>query len=294
MGARALQAGLRMQKPAVSAPMSVESHGETHVGRKRRQNQDQFLIADLSKSMLIRQTSLPRADQPRIMSGVEGKLFAVADGMGGHASGEVASQLAIRTVTEFVLNTMPWFFQLDAHGEDDLSEVLKAGLERCQAALTADSALHPSHSGMGTTLTLAYVLAPAMYVVHAGDSRCYILRGGDLRQITKDHTLAQRMVEAGTLAPEQADHSDFGHVLYNAIIANGTSELRPEVYKAVIARGDQVLLCSDGLTLHVSNQEIARILSRAASAEEACRRLVEQANEMGGRDNITAVVARFT
>src|SRR3954452_16650592 len=150
--------------------------------------------------MLIHQTSLSHEDHSRLFSDTQGKVFLVADGMGGESAGEVASALAVETATRYLLNTMPWFFRLGGQAEtDSLNGELRAALEACQRSVE-QAATTPGRSRMGTTLTMAYLYWPRLYVVHAGDSRCYLLRGGRLEQITKDHTVAQRMVDEGAMS----------------------------------------------------------------------------------------------
>jgi protein phosphatase len=269
----------------------MDCHGLSDVGRKRRVNEDQFLVADLSKSMLIHQTSLSHEDHSRLFSGSQGKLFLVADGMGGESAGEVASALAVETVTRYLLNTMPWFFRLEQGQENDLNDELRRTLEACQRSVES-AASAPGRGRMGTTLTMAYLLWPRLYVVHAGDSRCYLLRSGRLEQVTKDHTVAQRLVESGALSPREAEGSRWSHVLYNCI-GGGTSEIHPDVYRATMEAGDVLMLCSDGLSKVVPDETLRQELARDRSAEQTCRRLVDLANEAGGPDNVTVVVARF-
>jgi len=270
----------------------MDVFGLSDVGKVREVNEDQFLIADLNKSMLIHQTSLNLDDHTRLFGGSQGKLLLVADGMGGHVAGQRASSLAVDTITRYVLNTMSWFMQLGAEQEDDLREELKSALERCQERIEDEAAQQRAHRGMGTTLTLAYLLWPRLYVVHAGDSRCYLLRGGRLEQITTDHTVAQQMVAAGALPAEKAPETRWSHVLWNCI-GGGSHELSPEVHKVTLQIGDTLLLCTDGLSGEVGNDRILEILRLNVSAEETCRRLVEAAHQVGAPDNITAVVARF-
>jgi protein phosphatase len=246
--------------------------------------------------MLLQQTTLEIEDQTQINGGFQGKLLLVADGMGGQVAGDRASALAVRTVTNYVLNTMPWFFRLDSQHEDDLKEELAAALERCQAVVRADSYDRPERRGMGTTVTMAYLLWPRLYVVHAGDSRCYLLRGDELRQLTTDHSMAQQLVDQGTMAPEEAEESRWAHVLYKAIVADRSSKsskLSPDVYKARLQGDDTLLLCTDGLTKHVPDEVIAASLASTEPVDRVCRRLVEAANADGGTDNTTVVVARF-
>lgn len=270
----------------------MDCFGLTDVGSRRPTNEDQFLIADLNKSMLIHQTSLSHEDHTRLFGGSQGKLLLVADGMGGHAEGKQASQIAVQTMANYVLNTMPWFFRLEEGRESDLHEELKLALEECQRSIESAAATNPQRRGMGTTLTMAYILWPRLYVVHAGDSRCYLLRGSRLEQVTTDHTIAQRMVEKGILDAREAQESRWSHVLWNCV-GGGTHELNPDVYKATLQIGDSLLLCSDGLTACMEPHQIAELLQKKLSAEQTCRQLVDTANSAGSPDNLTVVVAHF-
>ena len=209
---------------------TVDAFGATVVGRKRDANEDQYLVAELSKSMLIHQTSLAHADHQRLIGGAQGKLFIVADGMGGHAGGNVASSVAVDTVARSILNMMPWFFGLTESREDDLVEELKSVLKRCQKSVDRAAEGHPGHSRMGTTLTMAYVLWPRLYVVHAGDNRCYLVRGPEIEQITRDHTIAQRLVDQDVLSAEKAARTKWSSILWNAI-GGGEGTVAPEAYR---------------------------------------------------------------
>lgn len=270
--------------------------GRTHVGMRRTTNEDQFLIADLNKSMRVLQTSLGLDHQTRMFGTSQGKLLVVADGMGGHEAGERASQLAVDSVVTYILNTMPWFFRLNERNDQAFRDELQASLHHCQHALELDVEAVPQRRGMGTTLTMAYLLWPRVYVVHAGDSRCYLLRHNELRQITRDHTLAQLAKE--TLGEsEDPDERDEGggqgrNTLWNAISANDEG-LTPEVYTADIQLGDALLLCTDGLYKHVRRERLTALLGREQSSDDVCQAMIDEANQNGGSDNITVVVARF-
>lgn len=270
----------------------MDCYGCTDIGRVRQTNEDQFLIADLNKSLLVRQTSLSHEDHTHLFGGSQGALLLVADGMGGHAAGKQASTLAVQTLEHYLLNTMPWFFQLREDQENDLLDELKSAMEACQNSIERAAAARPEQRGMGTTLTMAYLLWPRLYVVHVGDSRCYLLRPPRLLQITKDQTMAQQLVEKSVLTPEEAPHSRWSHVLWSCL-GGHSRQFSVEVYKATLAVGDMLLLCSDGLTGQVRDDEVSRLLQQGGSAKETCRRLVAAANEAGGPDNITVVVARF-
>jgi protein phosphatase len=200
--------------------------------------------------------------------------------------------LAIDSVTTYVLNNVPWFFQLHEDPQDDFLDQLTSALEHCQARMSTEGNSIPTHKGMATTITLAYIVWPRLYVVHVGDSRCYLFRNSKLKQVTKDHTMAQQFVEKGVLDPEDAEKSQWSDVVWN-VVGGSSDELLPEVYKAEIRIGDTVLLCTDGLTNHVSDEQISELLNAKVDIESVCHRLVDAANNAGGTDNITVVVARF-
>ena len=259
--------------------------GLSDQGRVRKTNEDQFLVAELSKSMLVHQTSLAMDDSTRLSGRRPGYLFLVADGVGGRPAGKEASRLAVDSIIRTVLGTMPWFFRLEDH-EEDLEEELKRMLKTCQTKIEADALENPSRTGMGTTLTMAYVIWPRLYVVHVGDARAYLFRETGLSQITEDHTVAQ------ALSPSAAVPSPYRMVLWN-VLGGGTTEVSPSVYKATLKERDVILLATDGLGRHVPDDRIADMLKDACSAREAATKLVAAANEGGGRDNTTVVVARF-
>jgi serine/threonine protein phosphatase PrpC len=272
----------------------ADCFGLTDRGRVRDSNEDQFLVAELSKSLLVEQTSLDAADQTRLFGGPPGRLFLVADGMGGERGGRRASRLVVETLTEWVLETMHWFFRLQDGSEVDLVEELKGALAECQQVVETAAAADPDRGRMGTTLTLAYLLWPRLYVIHVGDSRCYLFRGGQLDRITRDQTVAQRLVDEGMLPAEEVETSRWTHVLYSCISGRPHS-LQADVYKSTLEPGDTLLVCTDGLTKHVPDTSLVEQLGRVGGegAEAIARRLVAAANEAGGKDNITAVVAHF-
>jgi serine/threonine protein phosphatase PrpC len=269
----------------------MDCSGLTDAGRVRDGNDDQYLIASLSKSMQVHQTSLDLDEQTRLFGASQGKLLLVADGVGGGpAGGRRASTLAVNSLTTYLLNTMDWFFRLRQDREDEFLGELKAALEYCQDRIRAEAERIPERRGMGTTLTLAYLAWPRLYVVHAGDSRCYLLRGGRLRQLTRDHALGGEPL--GRDAPEENGGPAWGRVLWN-VVGGSSDELTVEVYRAELTLGDTLLLCTDGLTKQVPDAQIARLLSAEVPSAETCRHLVDAANSAGGADNVTVVVAHF-
>ncbi len=182
--------------------LTVRTHGRTDPGRVRPDNQDQFLIAVLNKSLQVLQTSL--SDAPGACSSVVGHLFVVADGVGGSAGGQRASALAVSTIETFMVDTLHWCFQLRGPDKDGLLRDFQQALEQANARVVRESRRRPELHGMGTTLTVAYSLGHELFVAHVGDSRCYLLRGGMLYRLTRDHTLVAEMVRRGVLTDEQS------------------------------------------------------------------------------------------
>ncbi len=273
----------------------ILSAGRTDVGRKRESNQDQYLIADLNKSMLVHSTSLNLETQSRLYGMSHGKLFMVADGMGGHQGGNRASMLAVDLLINQLLNSMHWSMQLDkghADREQRFISDLKEMLQRAHEAIERESSTDSKRKGMGTTLTLAYVIWPWMYVVHAGDSRCYLMRGEQMQQLTRDHTVSNQLVEKGGMTHAEAIKSPWSNVLYNALGA-GASEVVADVHKYSLEAHDVILLCTDGLYRYVSDEEMQNMLLNEAEPAECCRSLIELANFRGGADNSTVIVARL-
>jgi serine/threonine protein phosphatase PrpC len=268
----------------------MDCYGLSDVGKVLEVNGDQFLIADLIKSMRVHKTSLTLDDQTQLLGQSQGVLLLVADGMGGQGSGKQASSIAVHSLTTYVLNSMHWFFRLRQDSDHDFQDDLRSALEHCQQQVFAASEKVPEREGMGTTLTMAYLIWPRLYVLHVGDSRCYLFRKSRLKRVTRDHTVAQHLVEEGLL--EDPESSQWTHVLWN-VIGGESDELRPEVYKAELALGDTLLLCTDGLTRHVSDAAIAEMLAAPSSSAETCQRLIDAANAAGGTDNITVIVAHF-
>jgi PPM family protein phosphatase len=278
----------------------IDCYGDTHVGQRRSSNEDQFLIADLNKSMRVHQTSLGLNHHTRLFGGSHGKLMLVADGLGGHESGERAATLAVDGITNYLLNSMDWFFQIDSNNEADFVDGLKEAFQYSQHSVEIESDAIPQRRGMATTLTMGYVSWPELYVVHVGDSRCYHISGKQIRQLTTDHTLAQRLAAQRAASPERKSSADdtrpFNegdiHILWN-VVGGTNTELTPEVSKVQVSVNDSVLLCSDGLTRYVHDNEILDIVEAQPTAKAVCKALIDRANELGGGDNITAVFARF-
>jgi protein phosphatase len=235
----------------------------------------------------VQQSSIPQPES--LLGSALGQLLVVADGIGGHRGGDVASTLAVVGIENLLLNTIGWLCQL--HGEGVLHELHDA---LCTTDRWVEEAAdrEPAFQGMGTTLTLAYVTDHSVFVAHAGDSRCYLWRQGQLRLLTRDHTLVAELVTAGTLTPEEAAHHEMRNVVLNAL-GGGRASVKPEVHEHAVEPDDRLLLCTDGLTGMMSDNEISAILAQGADPEQTCRWLVDEANHRGGKDNVTVVVGRF-
>ncbi len=260
--------------------------GKSDIGCKRSENQDHFMVADLRRQLVVRSSDLAHPSD-ELYSNQEGHLLMVADGMGGHDNGERASSLAIEAASYYVLDMMKWFLKLSRSQEADFLDELSTCLLTVQERFTRERTV--SGSQMGTTLTIAYVLSPKLYIVHAGDSRCYRIHEGELQQMTTDHTLAQQLVESGGLTETQAETSSWRHVLWNCIGAQD-ERVRPEVVKSTLAPKDSILVCSDGLSGVVPDEEMLQLIEHAPDSAAAVEQLIAKARDAGAPDNVTAVV----
>lgn len=276
---------------AHACPLTVQSFGLTDIGRERTTNEDQFVTATLMRALWIEQSSVTQ-------SGVHyaddrGHVFIVADGMGGAAGGEKASALAVGAIEEFLLNAIRWLLTLESSEEASVLRDFKAALRRADACVYAAASNDPGLRGMGTTVTMAYSCGADLFVAHVGDSRCYLLRGGVLQRLTRDDTLVQQLVDKGVLPPEQAAVHNLRHVITNVV--GGTEPgIHAEVHRMTIEPGDALLLCTDGLTGMLPDERIAAVLQASPSPSSACQELVRLANEQGGKDNVTVIVARYS
>jgi serine/threonine protein phosphatase PrpC len=276
--------------PMPPRPLAVKAFGITDRGKVRTTNEDQFLIAELTKAMRVWQTSLP---EPRVQVGEEhAHLFLVADGMGGHRAGERASALAVVAIEQFTLNTFKWFFGSDGTEAQKVLAQFQSAFSQADARILEEAAEHPELSGMGTTVTMAFHLGAQLCLVHVGDSRAYVYRDGELHQLTQDHTLTADMVRSGALRPEQVAGHRLRHVITNVV---GGPELGVNVEARAfeVQAGDRLLLCSDGLTEMVTNEAIAATLEAEPMPEVAATKLLAQANDGAASDNITLLIVRF-
>lgn len=264
--------------------------GISHQGLVRKENQDCFLIGSIHKAMQVHQTSLPEDTLGELISPSRGYVFLVADGVGGVPGGQDASRTALRAILDYVLRAMDLYVQLDQDLEPEFLAELQRSVERSHEAVRQAGEEDEERVGMATTLTMVCIRWPRGYLVHVGDSRCYVLRDGELMLLTKDQTMAQAMVDAGALSPDQAQRSGLNHILYSAI---GATRAEPMTLTTDIRANDVMLLCTDGVTKHVSDDEIAEALRTCTSAEVTVRRLLRMVLDRGGSDNTTMILGRY-
>jgi protein phosphatase len=215
---------------------------------------------------------------------VDGAVFAVADGVGGHAAGERAAELAVREAVRLAHAVE----RAGARGTDPLGGIPV----QCQALLRAEAGRDPELEGMATTLTLALVVWPDAHLVHAGDSRCYLFRGAGLVRLTDDQTFAAELRAAGAISDEEAGRSQLKRVLASSV-SSGSTDVRPVSRRLRLQAGDTLLLCTDGLYDVVPDEELARLLRQGLTAAGTCRALLEAARSAGTEDDATAVVVRW-
>lgn len=269
----------------------IDVYGVTHPGKVRKENQDHFLIAALSRQMRVDLTSLPAGLSLPTGSERLASLAVVADGVGGGA-GEAASREALLAIAQYIQHSADAFYTSyapEGEGSDEFATILSDAAMRCHANLLERGEQGPGRGRMATTMTLWLGLWPHAYLLHVGDSRCYLFRDNQLTQLSRDQTMAQNLVDDGVLSVTKAHRTRWANVLSSAI---GGQEAAPVVTRVVRDWGTVVLLCSDGLTKHVSDERITERVRNLTSSRETCEALVQDALDDGGTDNITVVIGR--
>ncbi|HKP10573.1 MAG TPA: Stp1/IreP family PP2C-type Ser/Thr phosphatase, partial [Blastocatellia bacterium] len=256
--------------------IQVSVYAGTDIGMHRSGNEDAFLVADLTTGAVGLGPEM--STHPM---GERGSLLVVSDGMGGAAAGEVASELAVTTIRESLMESPP-----DAEAANCLRMATEAANER----IWNEAQANPELSGMGATVTAVIAQGGLVYIAQVGDSRAYLIRGRQIKQLTRDQSFAQMLIDAGAIQPEQA-----ASIPQNVIMqALGT---QPNVKVAMttvwLYRGDCLLLCSDGLSNKLGPDEMKQVVEQTPDLKGACRAMISAANERGGEDNITVVLARF-
>jgi serine/threonine protein phosphatase PrpC len=264
------------------ADVRVKLFARTDVGQVREHNEDNFLVADMSR----RSRGLLEANRATAI-GPQGCVFAVCDGMGGAAAGEIASQLAVDIIYERLV---------DGLGErpikrDDLARRLVRAVESAGLRIFHEAKADRSRRGMGTTVTAAALVDDVLFFAQVGDSRGYILRGDTLVQVTRDQSLVNQLIEAGQLTEEEAETFEHNNIILQAL---GTSDtVQVDLTYTELRKGDILLLCSDGLSGMVRFEEIRELLKSSVEPLDICKSLTERANQAGGHDNITVIVVQF-
>lgn len=268
----------------------LDLFGLTHPGLVRHHNEDHFLLCTVHPEVVVHATSLPEIDEVARRGQRMATIMLVADGVGGSAAGSRASRIATEAVTRYVASSLRCYHNSGQSDAGEFEASLRAAAIDAHDLVRTEAAEQPEESGMATTLSLGIVVWPWLYVVQVGDSRCYLYQGGTLRQLTRDQTFAQDLVEQGVFSSEDARVSPLNNVLSSAI---GAPEATPEITRVdVRERGCVIFVCTDGVTKHVSDEEIASHLASMESAEQVSHALLKLALDRGGTDNITLVVGR--
>ena len=264
----------------------IDVHGLTHVGKVRAENQDHFLLASIHKRVNVIATNLGTEQQLPLGDQRIAFLAMVADGVGGVEGGADASAVALASVMQYVNDSMSCLYERDVT-ERAFTEALQECAICSHQAILARADEDAKHGA--TTLTLFMGVWPAYYMLQLGDSRYYLWREGTLTQVTRDQTLAQELVDRGILSRAQAPHTRFAHVLSSAL---GADSAEPVVTRLQAEWGNVHLLCSDGLTKHVSDERIGEVIASMTSAKQACEQLLQDALDGGGSDNVTIIIGR--
>jgi PPM family protein phosphatase len=269
----------------------VDFGGLSHVGLVRSNNEDHFLVARIDRTLTTLISNLPPGSVPdESVDRIYGML--VADGLGGHAAGEVASRTAIATLIDLVLATPDIVTRLDDHFTQEVLRRFEQRFRRIAEVLTEQARGQPQLAGMGTTMTVACCAGADLLIAHIGDSRAYLMREGRLLRLTRDHTVAQLLADTGKIGSDEIATHPMRHILTGVLgTRGGPTDVDLSAHR--LLDGDQILLCTDGLTEMVPEGSIAEVLQQASpSAADTCARLVQAALDRGGKDNVTAVVGR--
>jgi protein phosphatase len=285
-----------LTRPPISARLGtvsvvVDAAACSDAGRVRDINEDYYMVCRIRRQLELLATNLPPSEVPNIVEW-DGYIFAVADGLGGHSAGERASQLALKKGLDLVLSQANWALVMNEGEKRLLFTRLREYFAEIDRSLIREVETDPALKGMATTLTVVYTVGLQAFLIHVGDSRAYRFREGRLEQMTRDHTVAQGMLDAGKITAEEVRFRSRRHVLTN-VLSGRPGEVEPDVSSFELADRDCILLCSDGLNDMLSDAEIATVLSQYRNPADAVRALIQAANDRGGRDNVTAVLAQY-
>jgi protein phosphatase len=285
MSTAAIHNRLAMTKPL---PSEIDVYGVTHPGRVRPTNADHFLVASFYRAMKLHGSSIDAAAFQPLSTYSRGFLFLVADGVGAFSHAAEGSAHAIQEVSHHLLEMSEVCLQSEPSREAEMADRLRAFVLRAHEALRGSGPPEAPGSN-ATTFTMAISNWPRLFVIHVGDSRAYRFRQGKLQRLTRDQTMAQAMIESGVMSREAAESSQWNHVLVSAL---GSPQLEPEVVVVDVQRTDQVFLCSDGLTRHVTDGEIEQRLVVGGTSQAICQDLLALALDRGGVDNITLLMGQ--
>lgn len=284
---------LDLQQPrSISSSVHIDVAAVTDTGKVRERNEDHYFVARGGRHITTLLTNIPSGDVPS-QFGETGYLMIVADGMGGHAGGEVASRMAIATLINIILHVPDWILRLDEEHAQKVMERAAQRYRQVHEALQERARLDPRLRGMGTTMTAAYSLGDDLFITQVGDSRAYLFREGKLQLLTRDQTQAQMLADSGLISQQEVARHRLRHVLTSAL-GGSQKDVRVEIQRFKMLGGDRLLLCTDGLTDMVEDSGIAEVLASESRSDDACRLLVERALANGGKDNVTVVVAHYS
>jgi protein phosphatase len=282
-----------VQQPrSISTSVHIDIAAASDPGKVRERNEDHYFVARGGRHITTLLTNVPSSDVPS-QFGETGYLMIVADGMGGHAGGEVASRMAIATLINIILHVPDWILRLDEEHAQKVMERAAQRYRQVHEALQEQARLDPRLRGMGTTMTAAYSLGNDLFITQVGDSRAYLFREGKLQLLTRDQTQAQMLADSGLISQQEVARHRLRHVLTSAL-GGSQKDVRVEIQRFKLIDGDRLLLCTDGLTDMVEDSEIADALASESRSDAACRLLVERALAHGGKDNVTVVLAHYS
>ena len=280
------------QPAGASSLVEVDLEALSHPGNVRRNNEDHYIVTRFDRTMRTLRTNLPESEIPPHYAETAYGLL-VADGVGGSAAGEIASRTAIHALVDLVLETPDWIMLLDDQLAEEVLKRMERRFQRVRETLVERANADPSLRGMATTMTAACTLGSVLLTAHVGDSRAYVFRRrGRLERLTRDQTMAQSLADTGAIRQDEIATSPYRNVLTSALATRGAF-VQVELKRSRLEDGDQLLLCSDGLTDMVSDEAVAAVLAASRSSAQACRRLVDLALEAGGKDNVTVVLGRY-
>lgn len=273
---------------AEQSMINLALYAQTDVGMVRSGNEDNFLILDLSTGKSWTATEEETGDLLTFSQGYYGSLLAVSDGMGGALAGEVASRMAVETVRDRMLQLQAH----ETHGKLAFQERLRLSIEEANLLINDESQTNPEHKGLGATFTAIATLGNQIYFAQVGDSRAYLIRQGKIYRITKDQSLVQQLIDAGQITEEEAETHSYRNVILQALGAHDSVNV--EVSHLALCQLDTLVLCSDGLSGKIHQDEILSIVQDASDFKTACQQSIDLANERGGEDNITVVIVQFS